>query len=154
MSVLVELEVDAADFELGRVFATLHSAATIELESLVPLSGKAMPIVWVTDDEHEALADYIGTHPTVQTVKRIESLSERSLYALEWTVDYDHLFRYCREENMDILAAEGSPAMWQFTLRFRTHKSLSDFQDYATIAGLLSTGCIISQNARKTTFSG
>lgn len=130
MSVLVELEIDADNFELGRVFSTLHSAATIELESLVPLPGSATPVVWITDDEHNALAEYIGAHPTVDAVERIESLSERSLYALEWAIDYDHLFRQLREENIHILAAGGSPERWQFTLRFRTHNSLSEFHDY------------------------
>lgn len=130
MSVLVELEVDAADFEFGRVFATLHPATSIELESLVPVSGGATPVVWISNSEHDVLEEQIGGHPTVQAVERIESLRERSLYALEWTVEYDHLFRYFREERIHILGAEGSPEEWRFTLRFRTHSSLSAFQDY------------------------
>jgi predicted DNA binding protein len=130
MSVLVELEVGADEFELGRLFSTLSATATIELDSLVPLPGATTPLVWITDDDHESLADQIGAHPTVHAVERIEGLSERSLYALEWAVDYDHLFRQLREANIHILAAGGSPEQWRFTLRFRTHKSLSAFHEY------------------------
>lgn len=130
MSVLVELEVDAHDFELGRIFSTLHSATTIELESLVPLPGATTPLVWIADGEHDALEDRIGAHPTVRAVDRVESLSDRSLYTFEWAIDYDHLFRYLREETIHILAAAGSPERWRFTLRFRTHTSLSTFHDY------------------------
>ena len=136
MSVLVELEVDAGDFELGRLFSTLSAAATIELDSLVPLPGATTPLVWITDDDHESLADQIGAHPTVHAVERIEGLSERSLYALEWAVDYDHLFRHLREANIHILAAGGSPELWRFTLRFRTHKSLSAFHEYCEASRL------------------
>lgn len=130
MSVLVELEVDAQDFELGRVFSTLSSATTIELESLVPLPGATTPTVWISNGEHESLEERIGTHPTVGMVEQIEHLNERSLYALEWSLEYDHLFRHFRDENVHIVAATGSANAWEFTLRFQTHQSLSTFQDY------------------------
>lgn len=103
---------------------------TIELESLVPLSGGTTPVVWIENDDHDELEAQIGGHPTVQSVERIERLSERSLYALEWTVEYDHLFRYIRDEDIHLLVVEGSPEEWRWTLRFRTHTSLSAFQDY------------------------
>lgn len=130
MSVLVELEVDAQDFELGRVFSTLTPATKIELESLVPVPGATTPMVWISNGEHDLLEERIGTHPTVGAVEQIETLSERSLYALEWSLEYDHLFRHFRDENVDILTVTGSPDAWQFTLRFRRHELLSDFQEY------------------------
>ena len=150
MSVLVEFAVDTAEFELGRVFAMLPPMTTIELESLVPLSGGTTPIVWIENDDHDELEAQIGGHPTVQSVERIERLSERSLYALEWTVEYDHLFRYIRDEDIHLLMVEGAPEEWRWTLRFRTHTSLSAFQDYVMRVELRSMciRCITSQNSR------
>ncbi|MDL5361152.1 helix-turn-helix domain-containing protein [Halalkalicoccus sp. NIPERK01] len=132
MSVLVTLEIGTGDFELGRVFSTLDDATTIELEPRVPLPGATIPVVWLENGDHDALEDHIGAHPTVATVEKLERLEERSLYALEWALEYDHLFRYFRDEGVHVLAASGSVERWRFTLRFGTHKALSAFQDYCT----------------------
>lgn len=130
MSVLVKLEIDAQDFEFGRVFSTLDEATTIELEPRVPLPGATIPMVWLENGTHDTLEEQIGAHPTVENVEKVESLDERSLYALEWTLEYDHFFRQCREANIHVLTGSGSIEDWQFTLRFQTHKALSAFQDY------------------------
>lgn len=130
MSVLIEAEIDAQDFEFGRVFSMLSSAVTIELESLVALPETTTQTVWVSNGEHESLEERIGPHSTVERVERIESLSERSLYTLEWSLEYDHLFRHFRDENVHLLAATGSTDAWDFRLRFRTHEALSVFQEY------------------------
>jgi predicted DNA binding protein len=130
MSVLVEVEVTADEFEWGRVFSTLPEATNIELESLVPLPGSTALLVWITNNAHESLKSSIDAHPTVTAVERIESLSDRSLYAIEWALEYDHLFRYFRDENIHLMSASGSAETWQFTLRFRTHRSLSAFHNH------------------------
>jgi predicted DNA binding protein len=130
MSVLVEVEVSADEFEWGRVFAGLESEARIELESLVPLSGVMTPLVWIENGTHDSLGSRIGGHPTVTAVERLERLSERSLYAIEWALDYDHLFRYFRDNAVHLLSVTGSPETWQFTVRFQTHHALSTFDEY------------------------
>lgn len=59
VSVIVELEVDAEEFELGRLFSRLSSATTIELESRVPLPGATIPMVWISDGEHDTLKEQL-----------------------------------------------------------------------------------------------
>lgn len=130
MAVIVELRVSASDFEFGRLFTRLDASGTIELESLVPIPGGTTPFVWITGDGHDSMTDRLGSHPTVIDVERIESLSDRSLYALEWFVEYDHLFRALRERTVQILSAHCTDGVWEFSLRFHTHRSLSQFQDY------------------------
>lgn len=130
MSVIARVQVPAADFEFGRVFATVDAGMTVELESLVPVSGSATPFVWVAGEGHETLGSKIDTHPTIRTIERVESLRERSLYAIDWTADHDHLFRALRDRPIQLLNAKRIEGVWRFTLRFLTHRSLSRFRSY------------------------
>lgn len=130
MSVIVKLQVPEEDFEFGRVFSTLADGTTVELESLVPVPGNSMPFVWISGEGYDSLTSVIGSHPTVRAVERVESLREQSLYALDWSVDYDHLFRALRDPTIQLLSAKRVADVWRFTLRFLTHRSLSQFQDY------------------------
>lgn len=130
MSVVADLDVDAKTFELGRIFSAVDSAMNIEVEFVASITGTFSPLVWITSNNHGSLADEISTHPTVSTVDRIEHLRERSLYAIIWTLEYDHLFRYIRDEEIHMLAATGTSSTWKFTLRFRTHQLLSAFHEY------------------------
>lgn len=133
MSVIVKLQVPAAAFEFGRVFSAIGAEATVELESLVPVPGSSTTFVWISGENHDALATEIGAHPTIRAVERVESLHEQSLYALDWAVEYDHFFRALREYAVQVLSAKRTGA-WRFTLRFLTHRSLSRFQDYCADA--------------------
>lgn len=129
MSVIVELQVSAQDFEFGRVFSGMDVSVTIELESLVPIPGTSLPFVWISGENHDSLGDPLVSHPTICEVEKIESLSDRTLYALDWSVEYDHLFRQLREQSVQILGAGSTTGVWRFTLRFWTHQALSQFQD-------------------------
>ncbi|MFC6904033.1 helix-turn-helix domain-containing protein [Halalkalicoccus tibetensis] len=134
MSVIVKLQVPAADFEFGRVFSAIGTETTVELESLVPVPGSSTPFVWICGPDHDALVAEIAAHPTIHAVERVESLRGQSLYALDWAIEYDHLFRALREYAVQVLSAKRVGTGWRFTLRFLTHRSLSRFRDYCTDA--------------------
>lgn len=130
MSVIVELRIPAEDFELGRVLSVLDTSTTVELESLVPVGVTAAPLIWVSGDEHRSLKESLESHPTVDSVEKADELADRTLYALDWSIEYDHLFRWFRDHRMQILSATRENHRWDFTLRFQSHESLSDFQEY------------------------
>lgn len=130
MSVIVELRIPGEDFELGRVLSVLEDSTTIRLESLVPVGATAAPFIWVSGEDHRSLEDSLGSHPTVESVEKADELKDRSLYALDWSIEYDHLFRWFRDRRVRILSATCVNRIWTFALRFRTHKSLSSFQEY------------------------
>ena len=130
MSVMAELDVDAQTFELGRIFSAIDASITVEVESVASIAGESLPLVWIMGDNHSALVDEISNHPTISAADRIEQLDERSLYAIEWTLEYDHFFRYIRDEDIHLLTATGTQSTWEFTLRFRSHQLLSAFHEY------------------------
>jgi predicted DNA binding protein len=133
MSIIVEFELASTAFELGRVLAHADRS-TIELDSLVPIAGTNTPFVWIVGPDHEAVEETLATHPTVTTVEQVDEFEDRSLYALDWMVEYDHLFRYFRDHGIQILAAGATNGIWTFTLRFQTHHALSAFQAYIEAA--------------------
>ena len=137
MSIVVEFEIDDNDFELGRVFSSVDPAATIELESLVSIPEGTLPFVWVTGPTHDTLREAVIDHPTVEAVERIDEFEDRSLYAFDWTLEYDHLFRYFRENEVQILTAGATDGRWTFILRFQAHNELSAFQAYIEAAQVL-----------------
>lgn len=130
MTVIVKLRISTEDFEFGRVFSNLNETTTIELESLVPIPGRSTPFVWISGEDHDTVVEKMAAHPTINAVERVESLREQSLYALDWTVEYDHFFRGLCEYAIQLLSAKRVGNVWRFTLRFLTHRSLSRFQDY------------------------
>lgn len=139
MSVIVKLQVPAEDFEFGRLFSSLSDATTIELESLVPIPGSSMPFVWIDGEGHDTVAETLGSHPTIHAIERVETLPDQSLYALDWSVEYDHLFRAIRDHAIQVLSAKRVGGVWRFTLRYLTHPSLSRFQDYCADARIQLT---------------
>jgi predicted DNA binding protein len=156
MSILVEFELASDDFELGRVFSRLDPAASVELESLVSVPQSTLPFVWITGPNHSTLEDLILHHPTVKDVEHVDEFENRSLYALNWTLEYDHLFRYFRENDIQILAAGATNGHWTFILRFRAHSALSAFQEYIE-AAQVSVDVTSVRNLRdddQTTFYG
>lgn len=134
MSIIIEFNLDSNDFELGRVFDAIDPAASIELESLVSIPETTLPFVWITGPEHSTLEETVLTHPTVTAVERVDEFEDRSLYALDWTLEYDHLFRYFRDNTIQIIAAGATNGRWTFILRFQAHKAISAFQEYIEAA--------------------
>ena len=137
MSIIVEFELKSDDFELGRVFSPVDPAATIELESLVFPSRGMTLFVWITGPGHSMLEETVVGHPTVEAVEQIDAFEDRSLYAFDWTLEYDHLFRYFRENEVQILTAGATDGRWTFILRFQAHNELSAFQAYIEAAQVL-----------------
>jgi predicted DNA binding protein len=129
MSVIAELQIAGSEFALGRTLEAVSGTA-IELESMVPMGGSPVPFLWVHDSDREEIRVNLSNQETVQQITEIDNMDGRTLYALEWTVERDELFRGIREQNAQILGATGTVVDWEFELRFPSHEALSDFQRY------------------------
>jgi predicted DNA binding protein len=127
MSVIAEIGVAGTDFALGRTLETVSGMA-IELESMVPMGGRPVPFFWVHDSNRETFETNLSDQETVQEISRIDELDGRTLYALEWTLERDELFRGIREQGAQVLGATGTVVDWEFELRFPSHEALSEFQ--------------------------
>lgn len=135
MSVIAEISIPAAEFELGRVLA-LSESGTIELESLVPTGERAVPFFWVYEADFDAFEASVTEEATVEQLVEIDSYDDRVLYTFEWSVENDAVFRAIRAVDGYILNATSAGGSWRFELRFPSHEAMSAFQDECSEAGV------------------
>ncbi|WP_299268684.1 helix-turn-helix domain-containing protein [Halorientalis sp.] len=128
MSVIVEMEVAASDFELGRIL-DIVPGVRIEVETMVPAGERAVPLFWVYDGDRASFESRVRDHPAVDVVTEIDEFEDRTLYAIDWNVEFDHFFGAIVENGGHVLAATGHSDAWQFEVRFPDHDSLSSFQE-------------------------
>ncbi|MDS0259951.1 helix-turn-helix domain-containing protein [Haloarcula sp. S1CR25-12] len=136
MSVIAHLRVHANSFELGRIL-DISSGSSIVLENLVPLGEQAVPFFSIFGtDESQAFREAVQDHPSVRDIQEVSSHDDRTLFALDWDVTEDRLFRGIHETNANLLSATGGPQTWEIELRFHSHESLGSFKAYCSDANI------------------
>jgi predicted DNA binding protein len=135
MSVIAELRIPAADFELGRLL-DLSGRSSVELETMVPIGDGAAPFVWAHDVDSEQFAARLRSREAVERVAVVDSFEHQTLYALDWNVECDRVLSGVHEQRAQILRATGSADEWRFELRFPDHESLSAFQRHSEEVGV------------------
>ena len=128
MSVIVELQVAASAFELGRIIE-IDPGTRVEMEAMVPAGNRAVPLFWVYDGDTETFEEQVRDHPGVHNVTRIDLFEDRALYAIDWQTGIDHLFGAVTDAEGSIMDATGHTEEWLFEIRFPDHDSLSAFKD-------------------------
>lgn len=127
MSVIVELQVAASAFELGRI-VEIPPNTRVEMETMVPAGDRAVPLFWVYDANAELFEESIRDHPGVHDITRVDLFEDRALYAIDWQTELDHLFSAVIDAKGSIMNATGHADPWLFEVRFPDHESLSTFK--------------------------
>ncbi len=133
MAVIAHLQIPADSFELGRILE-LEAGGTIELENMVPMGEKAVPFFSVSDDVRESFEQSVEDHPSVDHIVEVTRHDGERLYSLDWNVSRDVFFRGIIELGGQLLSATGTVETWEFEIRFLTHETLSEFQEYCANA--------------------
>ena len=127
MSVITEVRIPSADFDLGRILS-LDEVSAIELETLVPSEDATVPLFWAYEPIEDGFLDTVQRYPTVTQVTEMDVFEDRTLFRLDWDASQDHLFECILNHQGQILSAMGSAEGWSFELRFPHHDALSEFQ--------------------------
>lgn len=138
MSVIVELTIPSETFELGKILR-VEDPARVTIETMVPLGGRPTPFVRTHNDVRESFEDSVRAHRSVTAIKEVSTNHEETLYALEWEPAEGTLFRRLLEMGVAVLDATGRANAWEFELRFPSHETLSEFQEYYVDQGLQVT---------------
>lgn len=128
MSVIVDLRLDAAAFELGRVLE-VDSGATVELDRMVPLGDRSVPFAWVYEESPEQFETRVRAHEAVEDVRVAQREDGRTLFAIDWHAERDRVLRAVRAEDGQLLSATGTGVEWKLELRFSHHRELSGFRE-------------------------
>ena len=129
MSVIVELTIPSAAFELGRILR-VEGGTQITLETMVPLGGKPTPFVRIRNDARETFERSVGDHPSVNDIKLVNTHDGETLYALDWDPSEGSLLRKILDLDAVLLNATGGADTWGLELRFPSHEALSAFQEF------------------------
>lgn len=130
MSVIVDLEVPSQRFELGRIL-DMEVDTDIALETMVPLGERTVPFFRVRGGA-DAFERSVDSHERVTDIHVVSSHEEEILYALDWDISDDSFFAGLIGETATLLNARGVTDAWTFELRFKSHDSLSAFQEHCT----------------------
>ncbi|ELY41616.1 helix-turn-helix domain-containing protein [Natronorubrum sulfidifaciens] len=133
MAVIAHLRIPAASFELGRILE-LEASGTVELENMVPLGEKAVPFFSVSDEVRESFEENVENHPSVERIIEVTRHDAERLYSLEWNVGRDVFLQGIVDLQGQLLSATGTVRTWEFEIRFPTHETLSEFQEYCSNA--------------------
>ncbi|MXV60777.1 helix-turn-helix domain-containing protein [Natronorubrum sp. JWXQ-INN-674] len=126
MSVIAEVRIPSADFELGRILR-VEGVTSIELENLVPIGDATVPLFWIHNSTRQSFLEIVQRHPAVTSASEVDVFDDRTLFTLEWDANQDHVFRGISESEGQLLSAIGTPDAWDFELRFPSHGALSKF---------------------------
>lgn len=126
MSVVVELRIPSADFELGQILH-VEGVTSIEVETLVPVGEASVPLIWIHNATRDAFLETINAHPSVRDAREVDVFEDRTLFTLDWDANEDHLFCGVHESDGQLLSAIGTAESWDFELRFPSHDELSMF---------------------------
>ena len=133
MSVIAHLRIPSESFELGRIMA-MNVDTTVQLESMVPIGEKAIPLISVFDHNTSAFEESVRNHPSVERLELMSRHDDQIVYALDWNVGRDVFFSGVQASQAHLLSAKGTREMWEFEIRFPTHEALSTFQEYCSNA--------------------
>jgi len=126
MSVIAELRISSADFELGQILR-IEDVTSIELETLVPVGETTVPLFWIHNSTRDTFLKIVQRHPAVNDATEVDVFEKRTLFTLDWDANQDHVFRAIHESRGQLLSATGTPDSWDFELRFPSHEELSEF---------------------------
>ncbi|WP_434521476.1 helix-turn-helix domain-containing protein [Halorubrum sp. AS12] len=129
MSVIVEITIPSAAFELGQILR-IEKPTEISLETMVPLGGKPTPFVRIRNDARETFERSVREHPSVNEIQLVNTHEDETLYALDWEPSDASLLRRILDLDAVLLGATGTADTWGLELRFPSHEALSAFQEF------------------------
>ena len=138
MSVIVEFDVRATDFELGRVLA-VPGRGRIKLQEMIPLGDQVIPLIWLYETDSDDFVDTVRSHDGVERLTEFDETSDRILYALYWDMSRDELLSAISGQEGYLLKGSGSSGTWSLQVRFPDHESLPEFDDGCREEGISLT---------------
>lgn len=135
MAILVELEIPADTFDLGRV-TSVGGPVHLELERVVPAGGEVMPFFWASDcPDFARFERRVREEELVEELTAVVQFDEQVLYHVVWGETTASLTRALAESEATILEARGNDP-WQFQLRFSGRDGLRTFVDHCREVGI------------------
>ncbi|ELY57692.1 helix-turn-helix domain-containing protein [Natronolimnohabitans innermongolicus] len=130
MSIIAEFSIKSDDFALNHAL-TAAPQMIVEIEQVVAtMENRVMPYFWVTGGDHDDFESAFQADASVTNTAVIDEVEEARLYRAEWTENVETIVYAYLELGATLLQAIGKASDWELRMRFDSHDSLSEFQDY------------------------
>ena len=130
MSVIAEFSVKSDDLALNHAL-TAAPQMIVEIEQVVAtMEDRIMPYFWVSGGDHEEFEDAFQNDESVTNTAVIDEVEDARLYRAEWTENVETIIYAYVELGATLMQAIGKAEDWELRMRFDSHDSLSEFQDY------------------------
>jgi predicted DNA binding protein len=134
MTLIADITVPAEAFQLGRALQGLADVE-IELERVVPLRERVVPLFWAAGDA-DAVEAALTDSACTAAVNRLVATGDRTLFEVRWGEAGEGVVDALVEADASVLEARGDADSWAFRLRFDSHEQLSAFNMAATESGV------------------
>ena len=130
MSIIAEFSVKSDDLALNHALTTTPKMI-VEIEQVVAtMEDRIMPYFWVSGEDQDEFRDAFRDDETVTNTAVIDEVEDARLYRAEWTDNVETIIYAYVELGATLMQAIGKEKDWELRMRFDSHDSLSEFQDY------------------------
>ena len=127
MATIARFTVPSGDFPLGRIFADLPDA-TIELERIVPTTGRALPYFWVWGVDPGRVAAALEDDPALASVTLVDEIDGSGLFRATWNEGVEGLIPVILRADVTLLSATATSDNWLFEFRADDVEGIAEFQ--------------------------
>lgn len=136
-SVIVELSIPTAEFELGEILRP-PPGLQIELAEFVPVEEGVIPYLYV-ENSTERFREFerrVQNDERVNVLRVVDAQGGKRLFRVEWERPPDGFLANCLDDEVIVEHGLGTREEWSFTLRFIDHDALTRFQGHCSDADI------------------
>lgn len=131
MATVLEFTCHLDAFPFGSLFES-QSAATVEIERIVPHLNHMVPYLWIRGIDVDDPTTLLEPHPGLIDAQFVDRVGDESLLRVEWAGEEPGILTGLAESDVTLLTAKGSSRGWRFEVRGETRDAIADFRDYCT----------------------
>lgn len=136
MCTMVEATLPAEQFALSDTLEEHPSAELHLLRLVADGTDRALPFIWASGDDLDALAEAVRDDPSTENVEVIAELSEEYLLRMDWVAHIRVIFYILIEEDATVLDAMAADGLWRFRILFPEHDSVSTTHEFCREYGI------------------
>ncbi|WP_410766622.1 helix-turn-helix domain-containing protein [Haloferax sp. DFSO60] len=132
MATIVEIQIPADAFDIGRVFADLPGIE-VELDRVVPTVNAVVPFLWVRGVEPQNVVEATTVHDGIHRVRVVDEVEGHgTLYRIEWSDSVESAITELSQLPLTLMGGTGTDDSWTFTLRAENRTNVSQLFEWCS----------------------
>lgn len=132
---IVEFAVPTDAFLLGEALDAAPGV-TVEFEQFAPTRPDPLPYLWIAGGDRETFEAAAADDGTVDSLDRVSTFDEGTLYRVEWVDPDGGLLGWIRTNDATVLQSESIDGEWLLKLRVPVREVLGDLRGHCERTGV------------------